>query len=69
MSKRAAASTAQQITQPAEVEDDEVVRRRVASGELVPLPRWGEPPVRDHVVAEMRAKLAQPARPRPAPKR
>lgn len=54
----------QRIGQTADLEDEESVRRRIAAGELVPFP-GGEPPVREHIVAQLRARMASP---RPTPK-
>jgi hypothetical protein len=41
------------------VVDDADVLARVAAGELVPLPSWGEPPVRPEWLAQLRANVAQ----------
>jgi hypothetical protein len=54
----------QQMAEAAGVEDDDVVRQRIATGELVPFP-GGEPPVREHIMAQLRARMAAP---RPVPK-
>lgn len=58
----AAEAPAQETTSEPEplVLDDDDVRRRVAAGELVPLPRWGEPPVREHMLAQLRANVSRP---------
>jgi hypothetical protein len=45
-----------------EVDEDEEVRKRIASGELVPHPK-GDPPVRDHIVAQLRARMSAPRPP------
>lgn len=60
---KAEAVASRRVCEPAEIEDDAAVRARVASGELVPLPQWGEPPVREHVVAQLRANVARPRTP------
>ena len=53
-----------QMGEPVVVDEEEAVRARIASGELVPFP-GGEPPVREHIVAQLRARMASP---RPTPK-
>jgi hypothetical protein len=47
-----------------ELDEEDDVRRRIASGELVRLPP-GEAPVREHVLAQLRARLAAPRVPLP----
>lgn len=60
------AEAPQPVCEPAIVEDDDAVRARVARGELVPLPKWGEPPVREHVLAQLRANVTRPRASKPA---
>jgi hypothetical protein len=67
--RRRAASVAkdvaeQRIGETADLEDEERVRQRIAAGELVRF-HGGEPPVREHIMAQLRARLAAP---RPSPK-
>lgn len=59
---RQANVAAQQMGDPPDLDEDEQVRQRVTRGELVRLPP-GEAPVRDHVVAELRARIAAPKPP------
>jgi hypothetical protein len=55
---------AHEVSVAADVVDDEIVRQRIASGELRPLPKWGDPPVRDHVMAQLRARMNAPRPPK-----
>jgi hypothetical protein len=47
------------MAEPPDLDSEEDVRRRVATGELVKHAA-GTTPVRDHVVAQLRAHMARP---------
>jgi hypothetical protein len=63
---RKADVAAAQMGPSAELDDEEDVRRRIASGELVRHVSHGAPPVRDHIVAQLRAQVSAP---KPHPKK